>query len=73
MLEHITLLIAEVMREPQSTLKSFLVRIDYGTTINTVVVRARDAEEAFEEAKRVLHLEKADVEGTVTPQKEAAQ
>ena len=67
MLEHITLLIAEVMREPQSTLKSFLVRIDYATTINRVTVSARHHEEAFEEAKQVLHLENKDVEGTVVP------
>lgn len=49
-------------------MRPFRVRIDFGTSVNTVIVSARNAEEAFEESKRVLRLEGKDVDGTVTPQ-----
>lgn len=65
-LEHISSVIEEATRE--SDLRPFRVRIDFGVTINSVVVRARNHEEAFAEAKRVLKLEGKDVDGTVVPQ-----
>lgn len=64
LLEHITFLIDEARK---SQTKPFVVRIDYDTTIHRVTVSARHHEEAFEEAKRVLHLQNKNVEGTVTP------
>lgn len=64
-LEHITFLIDEARK---SQMRSFQVRIAHGTNINSVVVSARSHEEAFEEAKRVLHLENENAEGTVVPQ-----
>ena len=64
-LETIAEAIEETMR---SQMKSFRARIDFGTTINTVIVSARNSEEAFFEAKRVLGLGDKDVDGTVTPQ-----
>ena len=72
MLEHITLLIAEVMREPQSQMKLFRVKVEWGVYVENMRVSARNSDEAMSQALLVLgkdfsNVERIIVEGTVVP------
>jgi hypothetical protein len=47
------------------SLTAYRVEIQHGTCLHSVVLRARDYEEAVEEAARVLGLDKTPIEATV--------